>query len=50
MATKEIKQTEKLLVQLMPAHVLENLQNDVSETDRLKNMTILFADIVGFTN
>ena len=50
LAKKEIKETEKLLVQMMPPHVLENLQNDISDTDRLENITILFADIVGFTN
>ena len=49
-AKKEIKETEKLLVHMMPRHVLEGLQNDISETDKLENITILFADIVGFTN
>lgn len=50
LAKKEIKETEQLLVQMMPPHVLEGLQNDRSETDRLENVTILFADIAGFTN
>ena len=49
-ASKEIKETEKLLVQMMPPNVLEDLQNDKICTDKQKEITILFADIVGFTN
>ena len=35
---------------MMPAHVLENLEKGKSVTDRLHNVTLIFADIVGFTN
>lgn len=50
LANKEIKETEKLLVQMMPPNVLEDLQNDKISTDKIKEVTILYADIVGFTN
>jgi phospholipid-translocating P-type ATPase (flippase) len=50
LADREIKETEKLLVQMMPPNVLEDLQNDKICTDKQKEITILFADIVGFTN
>ena len=33
----------------MPAHALQNLEDDKILTDRIKDVTILFADIVGFT-
>jgi phospholipid-translocating P-type ATPase (flippase) len=50
LANKEIRQTKNLLAQMMPSHALEGLQNDISVTDTLDNVTILYADIVGFTN
>lgn len=49
MAEREIKETDKLLVQMMPPHVLENMKNDKAITDKLTDVTLLFADIVGFT-
>lgn len=35
---------------MMPAHVLENLEKGKSVTDRLHQVTLIFADIVGFTD
>lgn len=49
LAEKEIQETDKLLVQMMPPHVLENMKQDKSITDKLNDVTLLFADIVGFT-
>lgn len=46
---KELKENETLLVQMMPPHVLEHLENEKVFTDRLKNVTLMYADIVGFT-
>ena len=50
LAENEIKETEQLLTQMVPPHVLSNLENDQAITDRLENVSILFADVVGFTN
>ncbi|CAG9318515.1 unnamed protein product [Blepharisma stoltei] len=49
LAEREIEETDKLLVQMMPPHVLENMKQDKSITDKLQDVTLLFADIVGFT-
>ncbi|CAG9312880.1 unnamed protein product [Blepharisma stoltei] len=49
LAEREIQETDKLLVQMMPPHVLENMKQDKSITDKLQDVTLLFADIVGFT-
>ena len=46
---KEIRVTENLLVQMMPAHVVYQLSEGSSVTDQLFDVTILYADIVGFT-
>jgi class 3 adenylate cyclase len=46
---KEIRVTEHLLVQMMPAHVVYRLSEGSSITDQLYDVTILYADIVGFT-
>lgn len=48
-AEKEIERTENLLTQMMPPHVLENMKRGKSVTDRFSNVTLLYADIVGFT-
>jgi magnesium-transporting ATPase (P-type)/class 3 adenylate cyclase len=48
-ALEEIQKTEHLLVQMMPAHVLKNLEEEIIRTDRIIQVSILFADIVGFT-
>ena len=50
LAEKEIKENDELLIQLLPRHVLENLKNDVAFTDRLIAVTLIYADIVGFTD
>ena len=47
---REISKNEKLLGQMMPKSVYTKLKADLSVTDQLRNVTILFADIVGFTN
>jgi magnesium-transporting ATPase (P-type)/class 3 adenylate cyclase len=49
-ADREIEKTEKLLTQMMPPHVYESLKEDRSITDRIPEVTLLYADIVGFTN
>jgi len=46
---KEIERTEKLVTQMMPARVYENLKNDRELTEKLEGICLLFADIVGFT-
>jgi class 3 adenylate cyclase len=48
-ARKEVDKTEALLEQMMPTHVLQGLQNDTHIARTLSNVTIMFADIVGFT-
>ena len=49
-ANKEIENTDQLLSQMVPKHVLKKLKEDGDTTDILPNVTVLFADIVGFTN
>lgn len=49
-ANKELDKTEKLIKQMMPPHVVQNLKDQSSITDRVTDVTILYADIVGFTN
>ena len=49
LAEKEIEKTENLLTQMMPPHVLANMKKGKSVTDRFTNVTLLYADIVGFT-
>ena len=46
---KEIRETENLLVQMMPAHVVRSLSEGTPITEKLNDITLLFADIVGFT-
>ena len=46
---KEIDKTESLLTQMMPANALKNLQEETTITDKLNQVTIMYADIVGFT-
>ena len=45
----EIDKTESLLTQMMPANALKNLQAETTLTDKLNQVTIMYADIVGFT-
>ena len=47
---KDMAKTEKLLIQMMPPHVLENMKNNKAFTDKLYDVTLLYADIVGFTS
>jgi len=46
---REIQNTEKLLNQMMPPHVVRNLKQGLTPTEKYHNVTLLFADIVGFT-
>jgi len=47
---KELVSTEKMLFNLMPLHVVQNMKDDIPVADVLENVTLLFADIVGYTN
>jgi phospholipid-transporting ATPase len=49
LSDKETADNEALLKQMMPPHVLEKLEKGEPVTDRLLQVTIIFADIVGFT-
>ncbi|CAG9325761.1 unnamed protein product [Blepharisma stoltei] len=49
LAKKELEKTENLLKQMMPPHVYRNLKEDTTITDSLTQVTLLYADIVGFT-
>lgn len=50
MANHEIDKHENLLSHLMPSHVLKAIKDGVLGTDLYRNVTILYADICGFTN
>lgn len=50
LAAKEIESNEALLAHMIPPHVIENLEKDIAFTDVLQSVTLLFADIVGFTD
>jgi hypothetical protein len=41
--TENLKRKEKLLFNLMPPHVLQNLKEDIPVADDLENVTLLFA-------
>jgi uncharacterized membrane protein len=45
----EIDKTEELLGKLVPAHVLLGIKNDQRVVDQLDNVTLLYTDMVGFT-
>ena len=49
-AEKELEKTQQLLTQMMPPHALSNLEEGKEVTDRLSKVTLLYADIVGFTS
>ncbi|CAG9311321.1 unnamed protein product [Blepharisma stoltei] len=49
MAQRDIQNTEKLLSQMMPPSVVKNLHNNVTTTDKYADVTMIYADIVGFT-
>ena len=46
---QEIEKTQGLLINMMPAWVLDELLNDREITDKFSYVTMLYADIVGFT-
>lgn len=48
-ANREIANTERLLTQMLPIHAYESLKHQDWVTDRLLNVTLLYADISGFT-
>jgi class 3 adenylate cyclase len=48
-ANKELKRINELLTEMMPKHVFETLREQNTVTEKIKNATILYADIVGFT-
>jgi hypothetical protein len=43
--TENLKRKEKLLFNLMPPHVLQNLKEDIPVADDLESVTLLFAGI-----
>ena len=45
----EIEKTEELLSKLVPQHVLQGIKNDQKVVDLLDNVTLLYTDMVGFT-
>ena len=47
---KTLVETEKMLFNLMPLHVVQNMKDDIPVADVLENVTLLFADIVGYTS
>jgi phospholipid-translocating ATPase len=49
LAKREIEKTERLLTQMMPLHAYESLKREQWSTDRLNDVTLLYADISGFT-
>jgi class 3 adenylate cyclase len=46
---KELQKTQQLLTQMMPARALSTLEDGRQVMDNLKNVTLMFADVVGFT-
>ncbi|CAG9311867.1 unnamed protein product [Blepharisma stoltei] len=46
---KELEKIEALLTQMMPPHVFQNLREEIAITDSFNNVTVLYADIAGFT-
>ena len=48
--SKELVNTEKMLFNLMPLHVVQNMKDDIPVADVLENVTLLFADIVSYTS
>jgi class 3 adenylate cyclase len=48
-AEKEINQTQQLLTHMMPPNALANFEEGTQVMDRLTQVTVMYADIVGFT-
>ena len=47
---KTLVDTEKMLFNLMPLHVVQNMKDDIPVADVLESVTLLFADIVRYTD
>lgn len=48
-ANRELKKINELLTEMMPKHVFEKLREQDTVTENINDVTILYADIVGFT-
>ena len=48
--SKTLVDTEKMLFNLMPLHVVQNMKDDIPVADVLESVTMLFADIVRYTD
>ena len=48
--SKALGEKEKMLFNLMPLHVVQNMKDDIPVADVLDNVTLLFADIVRYTD
>ena len=48
--SKALNEKEKMLFNLMPLHVVQNMKDDIPVADVLDNVTLLFADIVRYTD
>jgi len=48
-ALKKIEKSEALLAEMMPKNAYENLKDYISVTESITKVTLLYADIVGFT-
>mgnify|MGYP006269414657 CR=1 FL=1 len=46
----EKERSEQLLLNILPAEIADRLKRDESPTEHFEEVTILFADIVGFTS
>lgn len=49
-AKKDSEKTEKLLTQMIPPHVYKHLKEENTFTDIFFQVTVIYADIVGFTS
>lgn len=49
LASSEIEKTERLLSHMLPGHAYESLKLEEWVSDRLSRVTLLFADVSGFT-
>lgn len=48
-AAKDSKSIEDLLTHMVPSHAYQNLMDEDSVIDKLSQVTMIYADIVGFT-
>ena len=46
---KELTKIDQLLMQMVPAHAYEHMKQECSVIDKFSQVTLLYADIVGFT-